>query len=279
MKKGTALALSLVCGTMLAQESGEPVKIPADKTRFHIILMIGQSNMVGRGHVDYADRPIHPRVLVQRKGQWEQAMDPLTPLVDEKTGKRRGGGLGPAFARAYAEAFPDVTVGIVMRAAGGTKIEQWKCPDALCYRNAVLHTRNAMKDGTLKVILWHQGESDMVDDTPEYHGKLKQLIADLRKDFGNPDLPFVLGEVPAFSRNVATPGYTNVTQAIRRIPAEVPNTALVSAEGLTDNGDRLHISTESQIEFGKRYFAAYTALVQKAGTSPSADAATAEQHR
>lgn len=263
MKREMAMALALIGGPLVAQETNTIVKLPADKSKFHIILMVGQSNMIGRGNIDYEGRPIHPRVLVQKKGKWEQALDPLELMVDEKTGKRRGGGLGPTFARAYAEAHPDVTVGIVMRAAGGTKIEQWKKPDALFYKNAVLHTKTALKDGTLKVILWHQGESDMAADTPAYGEKLQQLIADFREDFGLPDLPFVLGQVPAFSRNVSAPGYQRVIDAIARIPAQAPNTAVVSAEGLKDNGDNLHINAESQIEFGKRYFEVYRTLLKE----------------
>ncbi len=54
-----------------------------------------------------------------------------------------------------------------------------------------------METGTIKGVLWHQGESDCFKgDRPDtYEGKLHQLIADVREDLKMPDLPFIVGDL------------------------------------------------------------------------------------
>jgi len=48
------------------------------KENFHLFLLVGQSNMAGRGKVTPADKKAHPRVLMLNKaGQWVPAADPL----------------------------------------------------------------------------------------------------------------------------------------------------------------------------------------------------------
>lgn len=99
-----------------------------------------------------------------------------------------------------------------------------------------------MKSGTLKGILWHQGESD--NGAPEgYLDQLKTLIANLRSDLGETDLPIVAGQI-----NNAPP----INDQIAKLSETVHSAAFVPSEGLTTT-DRWHFDTESQIELGNRY--------------------------
>ena len=54
-----------------------------------------------------------------------------------------------------------------------------------------------------------------------------------------------------------------VDQAHRDLPARVPHTAFVSAEGLRHKGDKVHFDAASYREFGKRYAEAYAKLVKQ----------------
>ncbi|MDA1230820.1 MAG: hypothetical protein O2856_08600 [Planctomycetota bacterium] len=49
----------------------EPARVPESPDKFHLFLLIGQSNMAGRGVVEDADKVVNPRVLMlNKKGQW-----------------------------------------------------------------------------------------------------------------------------------------------------------------------------------------------------------------
>ena len=83
----------------------------------HSFLLIGQSNAAGRGYLHEAE-PLETcdgRLLVARNGLWLKMFRPVNP--DRKFS---GTCLAETFAKAYAEANPDVQVGIVPCADGGT---------------------------------------------------------------------------------------------------------------------------------------------------------------
>ena len=85
--------------------------IPQDKARFHLFLLVGQSNMAGRGRVDDEAVRTHPRLLMlDQSGQWVPAIDPLH--FDKP--KMVGVGLGKTFGLDYAEQYPGVTVGCLL---------------------------------------------------------------------------------------------------------------------------------------------------------------------
>ncbi|MDR1676689.1 MAG: sialate O-acetylesterase, partial [Tannerella sp.] len=77
------LAMSLVCTGLTAQEGVRPqvrerAVAPFKKEKFHIYLLIGQSNMAGRGVVEPQDTTAQYRILrMNRAGNWDRAKDPL----------------------------------------------------------------------------------------------------------------------------------------------------------------------------------------------------------
>jgi len=91
--------------------------------------------------------------------------------------------------------------------------------------------------------------------------KLQALIQRLRKDLDSPDLPFVAGEIGYFGKS------TPINIVIDQLPGTVPHTAVVSAEGLTDKGDKTHFDTRSARELGKRYGQAMIKLQAAAVTA------------
>ncbi len=77
------------------------------KDHFMVFLLIGLSNMAGRGKIEAEDTVSHPRVLGMNKADaWVPAVDPLH--FDKK---RAGVGLGMTFGKVVAEALPDCTKG------------------------------------------------------------------------------------------------------------------------------------------------------------------------
>ena len=149
---------------------------------------------------------------------WEVAVDPVTK--DRQT--NLGVGPGLSFGKTMAEKNPAVTIGLVPCAVGGTPLKRWQMGGDL-YERAVARAKLAMKDGTLKGVIWHQGESDSGAKTnaESYGARLAQMIKDLRADLDAPNLPVVVGELGEFLYNRTenkSPFATVVNDSLNQLP-------------------------------------------------------------
>ena len=75
-----------------------------------------------------------------------------------------GVGPGLSFAKAMAGNDETVTIGLIPCAVGGTPLSRWES-DGDLYKYAIARAKAAMKDGTIKGVLWHQGEIDAMNKT------------------------------------------------------------------------------------------------------------------
>lgn len=257
-----ASILSVVVG--LADYSpADEVSLPA-KEKLHLFLLIGQSNMAGRGVVEDQDRKTHPRVLVLNKElKWVPAVD---PLHWDKPGIV-GTGLGKTFATIVADANPDITVGLVPCAVGGSPIASWE-PGGFHsqtkthpYDDALPRIRAAAKSGVFHGILFHQGESDAQKGLAEvYETALHELIGRVRNELGSAQIPFIAGQMGRFPERPWDEWHQLVDKAHRSLPEKVARTAFVESVGLKHKGDQVHFDAASYRELGKRYAAAYLAM-------------------
>jgi hypothetical protein len=248
-------SLSLCVSSPAADPPAPPSSVALPKKEsLHLYLLIGQSNMAGRGVVEEVDKKPHARVLMFTKEQkWAPALDPLhfdKPIA--------GVGLGSAFGRVMADANPGVTIGLVPCAVGGTSLERWQKGKDL-YEAALVRIKAAMKDGTLKGILWHQGENDSGDleKSQTYATRLAAMVSDWRKDLDAPNVPFVAGKLGEFLSETSKDGkpvhWKLVNEQIAQIPTLVKNSAVVESTGLKHKGDVVHFDSASLREFGKHY--------------------------
>lgn len=250
---------SLVALSCLAQanEQNCPIaeqQIPREK--LHLYLLVGQSNMSGRGRLTPEDRLTTPKVYsLDKNNRWLAASHPLH--FDKP--KIAGVGLGIDFAEQMLKSDQSIRVGLIPCAVGGTSLEEWSKGGKL-YEAALTRTKLAEEVGTLRGVLWHQGEADCgIKSASTYGERLTRLISDLRGDLNKPSLPFVLGELGEFRVGVKRRSDI-VIQQQQAIPETVANTACVSAKGLGHNGDYSHFDAKSLREFGVRYAAAMESL-------------------
>ena len=237
--------------------------IQTDETAVSSILMLGQSNMAGRGDIGQVKPIRNPLCYMLRMGRWQPMCEPVNPDRGIFEGRYRSGvSLAASFADSYARHF-QAPVGLIPCADGGTQISQW-LPGELLYDHAVMQTKLAQRTSKLKAILWHQGESDCLsDETVEaYRQRFLTVIGQLRKDLGAEDLPVIIGELPwGIGEKWKTQGREEKLNAIlRQLAREVPNCVIVSSQGLTLKPDGLHFDAEACREFGRRYFEAYLSL-------------------
>lgn len=250
------LAWMVVAGMLLGAAE---VKLPA-KEKFYLVLLAGQSNMAGRGVIESQDKVAHPRVLMlNRQGEWVPAVDPVH--YDKSAA---GVGPGRTFGIELAESDPTITVGLIPSGCGGSPISSWQ-PGGYWdqtkshpYDDAIARARKAMKNGTLKVILWHQGEADCgAKNSALYFDRFKTLVERFRKDLGNDKLPVVVGQLSQFPGEKWPRGRHNVDAAQRKVVETMQPAAFAESTGFTSNPDRIHFDAASQRAFGKRYFEAY----------------------
>ena len=255
------LCLLIGCAGTPAPEPEAPAEPP-----FWLFILAGQSNMAGRGAVEAIDSTPHPRVFaLEQDGAWGPAAEPLHWDKPDIVGV----GPGYAFGRAMAERFPDVRIGLIPTAVGGSSIRAWvpgglheqtqshPWDDAL---QRIEHVRE-VTGGELKGIIWHQGESDSADFHDEYAAAVADLISRFRAELGEPDLPFVAGQMGAFYVD-AHPGSEIVNAAIADLPNQVAHTAFVSAENTVHKGDDVHFDSASARTMGERYAAAMAGLME-----------------
>jgi len=232
----------------------------AEPTPRDIFLLIGQSNMAGRGAIEEEDKIPHPRIFVLNEQKtWVPAVDPLH--FDKPA--MVGVGLGSAFARAIADAEPSALIGLVPAAFGGTSLDQW-APGGQLYTNAVDRARLALATGArLRAVLWHQGESDSTTEkAATYAARFDRMITRLRADLGSPDVPVLVGEL--LYRRTAS---AVMNPVLRNLPNTITRCLCVSANGLSDKGDQTHFDSASLRELGRRYARAFLSM-------PAANAAT-----
>ncbi len=184
---------------------------------FHIYLLIGQSNMAGRGVVDSISKVQRPRILMlDRNGQFVPATDPLH--FDKK---EAGVGPGLSFAESMLPANGPIRIGLVPAAVGGTSITLWVpgAYDSITkthpYDDAMARIKEGLKHGVLKGILWHQGESNSgsFSANPTYMSQLEGLIKRIRTELHAANVPVVAGELGYYR-----PAFTNFNAMLKQVP-------------------------------------------------------------
>lgn len=259
--------LCLLGAATFAHAAVPTATVPANKEQFKLFLLIGQSNMAGRGKVAPEDRQPAERVLVlNQQDKWVHQGEPIH--FDKSAA---GVSLGFTFGKLVAESEPGVTVGLIPCAVGGTPISRWQ-PGGDLFEEAVRRAKIAQQSGTLAGILWHQGESEAGNRqrATAYGDSLATVIEGFRKELNAPDVPVVVGELGKFLYDRVGPDGKRrsvhaalLNEGIRAFPEKVDNAGVALSNDLGHNGDVLHFNADGLKVFGKRYFDAYQKLIGK----------------
>ncbi len=225
----------------------------------HSFLLIGQSNMAGRGDIGDVAPIDNPSLKVLRNGRWQRLFVPVNP--DRPFS---GVNLAESFADAYQRAH-GVEVGLIPCADGGTRIDQWR-EGGLLFDHAVFQARLAERTSTIAGVLWHQGESDCKSELCEAYGeKLEAFYAALMRALRLQDVPFLAGglgdflmECPELCEHVHA-----IDRQIEAFTRAHPMTGYVPAAGLAGRPDHLHFNAAALRAFGLRYYEVFKTLERK----------------
>jgi hypothetical protein len=287
MKLGLFLSAGCLLPVVLAGCFASKTDTSSQKKNFYVFLCFGQSNMEGFPRtIEEQDRTVDQRFQVlaavdfpdmgREKGKWYDAVPPLC---------RPSCGLCPAdyFGRTMVANLPqNIRVGVINVAVAGCKIEMFQKANYESYlsgqpawmKNIVKEyggnpyarlvelAKQAQKEGVIKGILLHQGESNSGDR--EWPSKVKGVYDDLLKDLDlKPDsVPLLAGEL------VGGPG------VVARLPQTLPNSYVISSKGCGSQPGGVHFNSAGYRELGKRYAEKMLSLmgyrIKQSDTQPAA---------
>ena len=243
---------------------------------FFIYLCIGQSNMEAGAVPAEQDKDFNnPRFqfmaavdmpkLGREMGKWYTAIPPIC---------REGNNLGPVdfFGRKMIDILPsEYHVGVINVSVAGAKIQLWDREDykdyidnerdwmknivsqygGNPYERLVNMARLAQKDGVIKGILMHQGESNSED--PLWPERVKKIYDNLCKDLNlNPkQTPLLAGELKYAEQGGVCAAFNS--SIMPKLPKVLPNAHIISALGCESTGDQFHFSTEGMRLLGYRF--------------------------
>lgn len=234
-----------------------------------LFILAGQSNMAGRGDISLVpDYPRRDRIIAYTyRGTWVQGADPVGHVPGISSPKlfadrKAGAGPGMAFANRLAERLPEIEIGLVPAAKGGTYMDEWRPGFGGYYAGLIRRARRAAQQGELAGLLWYQGENDCTraDLAAGWAGKFAALVVAVRRDLKSPRLPVIMtilgpnrapARYPFWDELVATQRSIQLPEGVERVSAN-------DLEGIA--GDP-HLTTADYVRLGERYGDAMAGLL------------------
>ncbi|HUM66233.1 MAG TPA: sialate O-acetylesterase [Chitinophagaceae bacterium] len=261
MKNSLFILVSLfcaVCNRSQSQPRADDLREMKGVNNTWVFIMAGQSNMAGRGTVESQDTIPEKRLLtINKDGQVMMAKEPLHFYEPGRIGLD----CGYSFGTTLLKHIPDsISVLLVPCAVGGSSISQWLGDsvhrDVKLYSNFLSMLAIARRNGTLKGILWHQGETDANErDIPLCAERLRTLISRFRSAAGDNQLPVLIGELGSFSTDSSN--WERINEEIRSYSSQDSFTSVITTGDLEHKGDQIHFDSNGQRAMGKRFAETY----------------------
>lgn len=271
LNRSIKAGLALVIVSLLASESF------SQDPNFFIFLAFGQSNMEGNAKPETTDKTnVNERFQLlpavdwpdksRTKGKWTTAVSPLC---------RSNTGLNPCdyFGRTLVDSLPtSINIGIINVSVAGCAIDMFDKAkyksyisseaswmkdianqyDGNPYARLVEMAKIAQKDGVIRGILLHQGETDAYKGG--WPAKVKTVYDNLITD-----LSLDASKIPLLAGDLLSP-----SNAVQSLPQTLQNSYVISSSGLKGS-DQYHFVADSYRQFGKRYAFKMLEILKKQG--------------
>ncbi|WP_224248231.1 sialate O-acetylesterase [Hyalangium gracile] len=263
--------LSTLLGAAVPTDAG--AEIP-------VFIFAGQSNMVGYAATSsQLTGPLAAYAGAQTKVKfWGPNSSVLYPSWNDMQAPTElvnvlytGSAFGPELSagKDIADTLGYPRVAVVKHAVGATSLAPSPGQDWAPASNELAHqlfTRyhtaaywmpSALGDtGRLSAFFWMQGETDGTtqESSAAYQTRLQEFISLARTGYGQPSLPFIMGQV---NPSGYAAYWSNVQAAQVAVAKADPRAALVLTDDLSRNADDLHYDTAGTVELGSRFAHAY----------------------
>ncbi len=255
------MLVMIVAGCTTDSKNSSVADVAAEKKqKQYVILMGGQSNMVGSGQIadlDTVDIPSHIEYINRgMRGNFSQDSANFGPEV--------------GLSQVLHQHFPDSNFMLVKYAIGGASLLDW-APDYDSTRATITGNAHfgAMYDSLWKYVdqaitstdktteivtlLWMQGERDarIPEAGIDYYPHFKTFIERIRQDANRPYLPIIFGLAnPDPARYAAV---DTVQAAQRRVAHETDNVWIINTSDLGKWNDDVHYNSAGQLELGQLF--------------------------
>lgn len=255
--------------------------IAAPTKPIKVFLLGGQSNMAGQGEtgdvgglrpaLDGEQTDVAIWQNLNSAAKTNTGWEALAPGQGASTTK-----IGPelSLGRALADAYPDYQIALIKYSVGGTNLDvEWDPKDtggsAYMYDGFLESMGNALANLTadglsfeIEGMFWMQGERDARDVGmgSRYQTNLADLIAAIRAQTGEADLPFILGRL-ADDLNTGTYTELDVVRAAQAAVGDADDwAAMVDTDAFGMKSDNLHFNAAGQLAMGDAFAEAYLAI-------------------
>ena len=274
------MALAMFCGMAYA---GKPVKI---------YILSGQSNMNTFKHTIDELKKGYPNLEIPTKNIWYIEAGFRGGLPRENG----GWGVETPFGIDMAKGTREPVLLFKSNRGGTTLTKDWRPPSTVKrsggevgylynrmirrFHNMIQHVEEIcppVKERGYEIagFVWFQGESDACNSDPEvwkdYGQKLKELIADVRRDVGVPNLPFLsvqINNIPLWDGTADKPkGGAIIRDAQKKVAQEDPKGVWISTSNLSEG---YHYDANAHLIIGKRMAEAMLPLAKEVVTTDPA---------
>lgn len=208
-------------------------------------ILLGQSNMAGQGKVSE---------LAKEKQRLPKNIHFYLNGAEVQIAAQKKFGPEVSFAHAISAKYPKKTINIIKFAPGGCLMKDWLKSD-YHYQTLKKQLYRISKKVALNpsAVFWMQGERDTksVQLAKTYPTDLKKLIGMLRKDLKKPKLAFIIARISI--PEAFRPAVKEVRQAQEKVSKEMPFVRIFNTDLLNKNSDKVHFSTQGQLQLGQLF--------------------------
>lgn len=265
-----------------------------------VILLSGQSNMVGHGNYDALDdatkkriEKIGDRVLVTNHKNEPKPLSEVSGTKSKKYNFSKHFGPELFMGLTLAEKYPNQKFLFIKKAVGGTSLYgawnvNWTQEKANLaergetrkklklfsnhIKNIHINLENLKEKGIKYNVLaavWLQGESDTNKEitAASYQENLQNLIVAYRKEISIKKLPFIIGQINALPRKYKI-GPKQVRDGMLAVATADKNVSIIKTKNnkpwsdFPKHSDDLHYNTEGQKRFGIAFAKAFIKLLE-----------------
>jgi hypothetical protein len=244
--------------------------------KLSLFILVGQSNMSGRGELPVTPQEINPRVFVFGNDyRWHHALEPIDSPINQvdtvSIDYDAGYSLATSFANAMLENDPELIIGFIPCAKGGSSIQKWQrnLSDQSLYGSCLKRVRAASTVGKITGLLFCQGPADARDPKAypskkgspfQWKKKFRQFVKDIRMDLEIHNLPIVFSQMGSSTHPEGWLYWDEVKK--QQAEVSIPYTIMTTEEGLPLS-EAVHLTKDGYDTLGIRYAEAFLNLTQE----------------
>ncbi|MBD2040376.1 sialate O-acetylesterase [Microcoleus sp. FACHB-672] len=253
----------------------ESIIPPEFQGKLYLFILAGQSNMSGRGTLLPTTLSENPRIfLFGNDYEWHLAAEPIDNARGQvdRVSQDLDAGFSPgmSFATTLLKHNPNLIIGLIPCAKGGSAIAEWErnLSNKTLYGSCLKRSVAASSKGEIAGMLFFQGEADALKPKErskrllfphQWANKFSAFANNFRQDLGRPNLPVVFAQIGSNKAPSVFVNWKPVQEQQKAV--KLPSAAMIVTDDLPLK-DSVHYTTKSYEIIGKRFADAFWQLTK-----------------